>query len=247
MSGGNLIIESNRGIELDHTLPDPFPIEEINPAERNMNWDFKSISENVYISQIELDKFAPAELDGNPWPISEGIGVKSWARPLLTSEGKAVIVEGELGEGKVLWSGINLPFHINNSKNQSELEMYKSIILEYIKVDQQPEVKFKAEFINPQKRVLSLENEANAVLFKENFFPNWKAAATTPNGRSRLKIYQAGPGFMFAFLPDEAGKIELTYSRSALEWFSDAISVLTFLGIVYALLAPSFPGKNIIK
>ena len=53
--------------------------------------------------------------------------------------------------------------------------------------------------------------------------------------KQNLDVYQAGPGFMFAFLPQDVNEIEFSYRRSFIEWFSDAVSLLTISWIAYVV------------
>lgn len=242
MNGGNLIIESSEAVKFVSSFPDPYPIREVNVTQRQGSWNFVLETTTPYITNVELQKFASPDFQiEEPWSIFEGIGVKPWAKTLISSEGKPVIIEGEFGKGKVLWSGLNLPFHVVNSKNNNELNFLKNILLEYSQVEREEKVNFQVDFINPQKRILKLDTQANGVLFKEAKFPNWKAVAKTAKGNRKLEIQKAGPGFMFAFLPEETEKVSFTYRRSYIEIISDLISILTFCWIIYEL---SFGKKS---
>lgn len=235
-NGGNLIIESSRELEANQVLPEPFPIKRINPSSRNGKWNFKIEEENPYLNQTDLESFSPAQYEGG-WGTSEGIEVKDWAKTILTSDGKPVLVEGKLGKGRVLWSGINLPFHIVENKNQDEAQLLKNILLGLSFSPSQDLPKFKVEFENPQKRNLLLEDSARGVLFKENYFPNWEAVAKTVNKDVKLKIYPAGPGFMFAYLPKGTEEVVFLYRRSLVEKIADLISLATFSWLILLLIS----------
>lgn len=236
VSGGNLIIESNSEVESGHKLPDPFPIQKVIPAQREKNFNLKVQEKNYLISQTELDNFSPADFEGNPWNISEAQDLKDWADILVTSDGAPVIVQGKLGKGNVIWSGLNLPFHAITNENQTEIKLVAKILLDVLEADEQDELHFTSSIENPQKRTLFIKDEAKGVLFKESIFPNWKAQAETASGREKLKILKAGPGYMFAFLPKDTKKVFFSYSRSAVEWISDIISLFALGWMITTIL-----------
>lgn len=233
--GGSLMIESNRKIEAGQTLPDPFPISKINPSQRQDNWQFKIETKDSFLSQADLDSFSPAKYYGDPWDISEGLGVKTWAKTILSSAGKPILVEGQLGKGRVLWSGINLPYHLVYSQNQIEAKVFKNMLL-VSDLTNQEVPKFQMEFSNPEQRILKLEEEAEGVLFKENYFSNWQLKAKIANGETvKLKILRAGPGFMFAFLPQGTKEVVFLYRRSLIEMVTDLISLATLSWLIFIL------------
>ncbi|MDP3888806.1 MAG: 6-pyruvoyl-tetrahydropterin synthase-related protein [bacterium] len=242
-NGGNLIIESNRDVETGRLLPDPFPVKKIKLAERSGDWSFNVEVENSYLEPKDLVNFSPAEYDGGPWGVSEGDGVKDWAKTILTSGGKPILVGGRLGEGKVLWSGLNLAFHIAHNRNEKEAKLLEKIILGFVSFPNNDLPNFKVEFKNPQERILSLEGDARGVLFKENYFPNWHAVAKTSNKKVGLKIYPAGPGFMFTYLPRGVKEVTFVYRRSFFEKIADVISILTFFWLIW-LLVRKKPGTG---
>lgn len=240
-NGGRLIIESNRDLESSQTLPDPFPIKKVTPSFREKKWNFKIKTETSYLTEADLAGFSPAQYEDGPWGMAEGAEVKEWAKPTLTSDGKPILVEGKLGKGKVLWSGINLPFHIVNSQNSHEAQALKRILHQFTFTPSQDSTQFKADFKNSQERTLTLQGETRGVLFKENFFPNWQARAKTAQKNIKLKIYPAGPGFMFAYLPKGTKEVTFLYRRSWIEKVADLVSLLTFSYLILSLVRP--PSK----
>lgn len=234
-NGGQLIIESNQEVELQQNLPDPWPIKRINSSQRLGNWEFKIENSNPYLNKEELVFFSPASYKDDAWGISEGIDTKDWAKVILSSKGKPVLVEGNYGKGKVLWSGLNLPFHIFKNKNKKELQLWVNMIRQ-LSFNPEEMSEFETKRINPQKRVITLKEPAKGVIFKENYFPNWHAKAKTDSKTYKLKIHPTGPGFMYVSLPEGVKEVVFYYQRSLIEIIADLISLLTFGWLVLSLV-----------
>ena len=228
-NGGNLVIESNHDTEINQDLLDPFPISRVQASERSGDWNFKIESSNPYIAEDDLANFSSASYQGGAWGISEATSIKNWAKTILTSNGKPVLVEGSFGKGKVLWSGLNLPFHIVANNNIEDTKVLLKIFQSLSFSTNQDIPKFTTQFVNPQKRIVDIKGNARGVLFKENYFANWHGKAKTTTKNINLTIYQAGPGFMYVSLPKDTHQVTFEYRRSLVEKLADLISIISFI------------------
>ena len=147
-----------------------------------------------------------------------------------------MLVAGTLGRGRVVWSGMNLPYHASSTRNSQESLLLAQAIA-WAAPDGGAAAPYRATFVNPQARSIRLEGPAKGVLFKENWVPNWRA---TVDGR-QVEIYPAGPDFMYVPLGgfSHPAVVELTFTRTALEWIGDAISLLTLAGLMLYLVGAS--------
>lgn len=231
--GGHLIIEENK-----EASNEPFsisPVERVVREERVSDWQFDFQDKDVVA-------FEPAVYDDGPWAVMIGEKLKEGSQVLLTSSGKPVLVAKDLGKGRVVWSGLNLPFHIiyNHSKAESQF------LFSLLGVQEVDEISSKVEFINPQRREIEAGN-ARGVLFKEFYFPKWHAYA----GGKEIEIYKAGPGFMYAFLPDSQDKLTFVFKYSLIERLGFLISGVSlvviifysFEGVLFPPLVSSLAGK----
>lgn len=235
--GGALLIESSRKIEGNkelRELPDPFPVASIDPGERVEDWGFEPNQD-----------FSPALFGSDPWKVNTAKGIKPWSEVVLSSFGEPVIVTGSFGRGKVIWSGINLPYHALSYQNKTETD-YFGMLLEDILARQltdQAEEKVDFSLWQPEKRVIELSAPRKGILLKESHFPQWHAyLQTTSNGqriRKRLEIFAAGPNLMYLPLPQNISfpaRIILDYQISLIEtlgWlttFSTLIVLFLYLG-----------------
>lgn len=235
--GGALLIESSRNIEGNKELaelPDPFPVTGVNFAERRDNWGLEPSQD-----------FSPALFEGAPWSINTASKVRPWAEVILSSFGKPVIVAGNFGRGRVIWSGINLPYHALSYVDKTESNYLGSLLEASLgrPLEEEREERVKFSLWQPEKRVVELSAPRKGILLKESHFPQWHAyLQTVSNGRQirkGLKIFTAGPNLMYLPLPQNINfpaKIILDYQISAVEnlgWlttFSTFVIVLLYLG-----------------
>ncbi|MFQ6000821.1 MAG: 6-pyruvoyl-tetrahydropterin synthase-related protein, partial [Anaerolineae bacterium] len=234
--GGGLIVEVN-GSPLDNasSIPEPIPVSRATATNYGPEWNLTSADHEI-LEGIDLSAFSPAIYDGGPWGVSsaEETDIRDWAQPILFTNGHPIIVAGQYGQGRVVWTGMNLPYHILSYRNQNESRFLAQMI-EWVAGEGGPQPDYEAQFIHPQKRVVNVLSPAKGVLFKESFFPNWHAYVA---GREST-IYRAGPDFIYLPLPKDTPypiEVILEYKKSILEWISLGISLITLLGLAaYAI------------
>lgn len=236
--GGSAFIEaSGSDPEQGGAASTPIPGAEIKRTAIGPDWGLARTSSPI-ATGLDLTAFSPAVYSGGPWGISyipEG-SIASWATPVLLSNGYPVLVAGTLGRGRVVWSGMNLPYHASSTRNSQESLLLAQAIA-WAAPAGGAAAPYQATFVNPQARSIRLEGPAKGVLFKENWVPNWRA---TVDGR-QVEIYRAGPDFMYVPLGgfSHPAVVELTFTRTALEWIGDAISLLTLAGLLLYLVGAS--------
>ena len=237
-AGGNLVIEANNSpLATAVSPPAPIPGTSIQSAQIGPAWNL-SVADPQIAGGIDLGSFAPATYNGGPWGISyiPQASISAWAHPVLLSDGRPVVVAGTLGSGHVLWSGMNLPYHAASTVNREESRLLGNAIA-WTAPTERPPPDFKAEFVNPKLRRVTVDSAGAGVLLKENWVPNWVA---TVNGRA-APIYRAGPDFMY--VPIATGSatpaiVEFRFTRTLVEWTGDAISALAVIGLLGWLVWP---------
>lgn len=237
-AGGNLLIEANNSpLAKAVSAPAPIPGTSIQIARIGPAWNL-SVADPQIAGGIGLASFAPATYNGGSWGISyiPQASISAWAHPVLLSDGRPVMVAGTLGAGHVLWSGMNLPYHAASTVNREESRLLGKAIA-WTAPTERPPSDFKAEFVNPELRRVTVDSAGTGVLLKENWVPNWVA---TVNGRA-APIYRAGPDFMY--VPIATGSatpaiVEFRFTRTVVEWTGDAISVLALIGLLGWLVWP---------
>ncbi len=231
--GGLLYLEGLRGGA--YSLEEPLPIKSVSKDQVEERWNLK-VNEDIF--QVDLAKFSPPIYSEGPWGVGVAEGLQPWADVLVGEPEKPLIVGGRLGQGKVVWSGMNLPYHVDVYSNQDEA-LFLEELFNWLR-DGQEVVKtnYEVDFVHPEKRIVKLESQASGVLFKEAYFPKWHAYSETKNAKTALNIYKAGPDFMYLPLSNtRVGQIVvLEYKRTLVEWISGFVSIGTFLILILWLL-----------
>ena len=156
-----------------------------------------------------------------------------------------LLAGGEYGQGRVVWSGFNLPYHMTyQEKNVQEARLFQQALQWLFGDESTPAPSYQAEFINPEKREVTLNSGANGVLFKESYFPEWQASFVTEDGKQSLPIYQAGPGMMYVPLDGKSpGTVIFEYKMAWYEIGGWIITFLSILALLIYVLRRYFHGK----
>ena len=230
--GGSVFVEANNSpLETSDSAPTPIPGARVDKTRIGPDWKLEGRRSPI-TAGIDLAAFAPAVYQGGPWGISyiPEAGILPWAEPVLVSGGRPVMVAGALGRGRVVWSGMNLPYHAQSTRAAPESRLLAQAVA-WAAPKQANDPAFHSVFVNPHERRIQVQESAAGVLLKENSFPNWHARV---NGRS-MRVYQAGPDFMYVPLGVTVtypALVEIEFSRSAIEWLGDAISVVASAGLL---------------
>lgn len=254
--GGKAFIDS--GIETkesDHSgaLPAIFPIVRSERTPLGSDWDFE-IAQHEFTAGVDFSSFDPPLFDEADWNFSyppRADDVRSQVEILIKNHGRPILATHEIGEGQVVWSGMNLPYHVVRFHNSEEVEFFANI-LEFLVVGQVTEPAYDATFSSPQKREITVTG-SRGVLFKEQAYPGWRASVRLDGQAQGLKIFTAGPaqpGFMYVRLPSEASEkqaaVTFSYQGSWLSWFLTILSLLTGIFLLeQALLGGVLLGKRV--
>jgi len=236
--GGSAFVEAS-GSDLEQARPaaPPIPGAAIMRTGIGPAWDLERGSSPI-AAGLDLTGFSPATYAGGPWGISyiPESSIASWAAPVLLTHGYPVLVAGTLGRGRVVWSGMNLPYHASSTRNAVESQLLAQALAWAAPAGGAP-AEYKASFVNPQERSIRLEGPAKGVLFKESWVANWRAAV---DGHD-VEIYRAGPDFMYIPLHGLSQRtlVTLSFTRTALEWTGDGVSLLALGGLLLYWVAAS--------
>ncbi len=247
-AGGGLIIDTGYSPEASSkNFPDPFPASETMATDFGRIWSFTSIDSPV-TTGIKFERFSPAIYGVSaPWGMSVSANetIKKWATPVLWNHGHPVIILGEFKKGRVLWSGINLPYHIANYMNPEETKLLIKMI-EWALGKREPSnenVRHVVERKNPEIVRITIHDYSRGILFKESYIKNWKAYLTDKDGkRYSLNIYEAGPSFMYIPIGMKHNypiEILLVYDLSLEEWMGALLSILTLASLIIYGFSPS--------
>ena len=250
-AGGGLIVETGIQFLTDDwnasSFPDAFPVSQTIWGNFGKEWKF-SYTRSEISEGIRFDSFSPAISGEDPWSYSRSSNesVRSWAKAILLNNGYPVVVAGQLGKGRIVWSGMNLYFHIGVYKNNEEIKFAVRMI-DWVTRAQEYKTDnalYRAGRVNPERVEVQLDGPSKGVLYKEFYFGNWRAFLTEMNGKTyEVAIYKAGPDFMYVFVPRNASypvKAVFEYHRE-LQYGGLIVSMGAFLLIVgYAIGGDKF-------
>ncbi len=252
--GGRVFIES--GVETKESdnrkepTPEIFPFETLVREGIGRQWDFNL--KNLNLSEgVELTHFSPPLFDDAQWKIAypkiekARSGVEIW----MTYQGKPVLTESKMGQGKIVWSGLNMFYHVTRFNNLDEGIFMKNILNTLIEIPAKAAVDTTLERLRPGQLKVGSRG-AKGILFKEELYPGWlaeiKSNGKTQSASWQTKIYKAGPtapGFMYVPIPTQLKnsyvEVVFTYWGSAIMW---SLLTLAFLICVYLIDASLLNG-----
>lgn len=251
-SGRGLILEtqnsSDAPIKENQTvdLPEPSPVSKLSFDEiKNGQWNLTYEQEKEIVHDVNFENFSAPIYEGTPWKISavSPQEIRSWAKPFLSNNGKPIIAGGNYGAGRVVWSGFNFNYHINANKNLDETKLLENIIEWVLQKDTGQSVNYQATFINPEQRKIEINAGSHGVLFKESFYPTWKASLEEGGQKKNLEVYYAGPGLMYAPIPPQEKapyNVILSFKFSLSEKIGYIVSALSLIVFLVYLLEGKF-------
>ncbi|GEM_PF-2400423 len=238
--GGKLFIDT--GTEQKEStaqnLPDIFPFKQSERKPLGANWDWK-LEESEIGKRIKFENFSEPIYDKDPWSFSYPVGpLSAGAKVIAQNHGHPVLVEQELGSGKVIWSGMNFLGHLQRFKNTEEINLLRNIIYSFADFSEDTNVKVSYERPKPEKVIIK-GSRAKSVLFKEAGYSGWQATVAGGGISKKVPIYEAGPmvpGYMYIVLPEEARKGEFEvifkYNGELIYKITYLISGISFLIIL---------------
>ena len=220
-------------------MPDFLPIENIVQKKVNFGTEFKIINQIDFTKNIDIQKFSPLIYKNRPWKISQVTKLKKDAIPILTFQNDPLIVEGKYHQGTVIFSGLNLPFHIIENNNFEEAKLFKNIVLALIGETNYPQISYKVQRPKPEEIEVTAD-KISGIYFKENYDPGWQASLKDPSGDQKLKIYKAGLDFMYIPLSQAAQslKISINYKGNLISWALYYVSIIALILTFIFLFLP---------
>ncbi|MFV2045540.1 MAG: hypothetical protein ACC700_20190, partial [Anaerolineales bacterium] len=159
--------------------------------------------------KVATDDFKPLILEGEPWALSgaDATDVRDWGQTVLSASGRPLIVAGEFGRGKVVWSGMNLIGHARYGDPNPEEIQFLGNLIRWLAGDSDS-VDMPSPAIgrsHPDRVDFSLQvapGDVTWLYWREAYYPNWHAYVDDGRQRQEVPIFRAGPGLML--MPIEA-------------------------------------------
>ncbi len=248
-NGGKIFIDTGAESKESRSkkLPEVFPINSSNREGYGKNWEFK-VAEDSISKDIKFEDFGPLIFNDGEWKLaSSDESVRSNAKVILEHKGKPIIVRYPFGRGEIVWSGINLLYHMNQYKNQQEMKFFTNIVKELVPVNLTPIGKSDVVWEKPEKIIVKSPQGARGILVKEEAYPSWKASLKSPKSKN-LPIFKTGPtypGFIYIPLKENGPfEVEIKYSGELSAYFYYGLSAIL---ILFLLDKAIFNGFFIVK
>ncbi len=217
------------------------------------DWQMEEIPEIIPVGKVswqeyktwDLEGFSPPVYEGGPWGVSAGENLKDWAQVVIESGGKVLVAKGNYGQGKIVWSGMNLPGHAFIYQNDEEYKFFKELLswLMPLGGERRTDIKINRDYPDKVEFVFShTKGKKEYLYFKENAFPDWQAyLEKMENGKLKMEkssIYRAGPNFMLIPLEKvgEGERVILEYKPSVTMIVARIISLATLLVLIFGFL-----------
>ncbi len=193
---------------------------------------------------IDVTKFKPLIWEGNPWTLSgaEASDIREWGRVVLSTGGRPLIVAGSYGQGKVVWSGMNLIGHARyGDPNPEEIQFLGNLVRWLSGVGSGAELPTPIMTReDPDHIDLSFAaalGDVTWLYWRESYYPDWHAYASDAAGEHEIPIYRGGPGLMLMPVRSdtEVASVRLAWVPS---WTEQGAIILSALGVL--LLAAFF-------
>lgn len=236
-AGGKIFIDTGNETKESESdkLPEIFPMDSSKRKGLGREWQIQA-SSDVLTGDINFGEFGPLVFNDDEWRISYPKGnVRDGSKVLLSHQEHPVIIRRPIGRGEVIWSGVNLLYHMTQYRSDEEYKFFTNILNEFAKVEKSQVVPADAKWISSEKVQISSTSPARGVLFKEEGYDRWKANLISDGGK-RLPVYKVGPtypGFMYVPLPKkESFTLEFNYGgtvRSYLLYIVQGVFVLFLL------------------
>jgi len=251
-NGGGLVIDTGYSPDTGGSMPAPCPVKEVNKSAVNRDWHSTYIDYQI-TNGIDFSSFSPAIYEGGPWGVSASgnDSVHSWAQPIFWDEGRPLVVCGQQDKGRVIWSGLNLPYHVLTYGNYWEALFLANMIkwasgaIENLSFTDNYMVKRES----PERIEIRVNEKTSGVLVRECYFGNWHAYIEVESGpMQNLKIYKAGPDFMYVHVPSNVeppARVFFEYGWTWSEIAGYAISVITFAVLVMYTIG--LPVRKLVK
>lgn len=252
--GGNVYIDTGGETKESSSsnLPDFFPFDKSVREDIGRDWNL-SDADGKLAKGVNFSNFSTLIYDGGPWNVSypKNELAKS-AKVILKSNGKVVAAQNQVGTGKIIWTGFNLPYHTIYNNNMNEAIFLENLFGEITDFSQKSTGDYNVNWISPEKREINYTN-ARAILFKEEAFPTWTAKSEKGTNLPVYRVGPTSPGYIYVLLDPniKSGKVVLSYHGKFIWWVYWGISLVSILilleMIIFGKSLATIPARTILK
>lgn len=253
--GGSLFVDTGWQFEVPEwefeQAPQVLPVGELSWTNSGQVSNY-SLENTEIAGDVDTARFDPMVWEDQAWSFSgaDRTSLREWGRPILSVRGRPLIVAGELGQGRVVWSGMNFVAHLVAYENEEEQRLLNNLLRWLGRGQDEGDLETVEVIRNHPDRVdFSVATAADDVTWlywREAYYPNWQAYVEDGTGNHEIPIYRAGPGFMLMPIETPSGNVsvKLVWELSVFEQAAILASALGFLFVGALLLDGTLLGGN---
>lgn len=200
--GGKVFIDTGSEVteSTSSNLPEIFPFRLGERAGLGKSWNLEASSDSVF-EDIDFEAFSPPIYNEYEWKFSYPVSdIDTSSEILLRNHKKPVLIRKRIGIGEIVWSGMNLAYHVHANTNVSESRFFINLVQAFVSLTRHEVGSGKPQFISDRHVTFTTDQSAKGILFKEHNFAGWKFHIN----EKEVKGYKAGPTFPgFIYIPLE--------------------------------------------
>ncbi len=216
----------------------------------SMHWGNLDPAAPVVVAGVADPPFGTFAYQGAGWGASSAGALRPGATELVKVGGRVVVARWAVGQGQVLWSGMNLMAHSAASGSADEAQFVASQLASLFAADTTvtgQQTPIAPVWLGDNQASLGLQASAqpSLVLFKEALFPGWSARLVTPTGSQPVDLFGSEMDFMLARVPavPAGSSLVFSYGPTLLEEASWCLSVVFLVVLVAWVVRPALIAR----
>ncbi|MCH8877364.1 MAG: hypothetical protein IIA89_11170, partial [Chloroflexi bacterium] len=182
-AGGSLFIDTGWEYRIPEwefeQAPSVLPVESLTWTSYGTTDDYRVEAAEI-AGDIDTSLFDSLVWQGTAWNVSgaEIDDVRDWGKVVLSADGQPLVIAGEYGAGRVVWSGMNLPAHAWGNRNQEEVALLHNLISWLTEGKEGVEIPVTITRDHPDRVDFTLEvptDDISWLYWREPVYPNWHA------------------------------------------------------------------------
>lgn len=236
-AGGRILVEAFPESE-PQDWPSWAPVSQSGLLEVKEEWEF---SDSSGLFEGLADKnFGPPAFGDDPWKVSSG-SPREKAEIWLKSKDSPVVVYKKTGQGEVIWSSLNLPYHGESYRHEEEIYLLGKLLEVSSRSERLYPVRIEKN--QPQERRWVIKEKSTGLVWKESWLPRWKISWQDSQGdKGRTANFLAGPGLTYIPLPQQASYPLTIEANYHLLWY-DILGWLVTIATAVILILYAFGEK----
>jgi hypothetical protein len=255
--GGNLLVETGWQYTAPdwqaEAAPEVLPLTKLEWMDLGQSGNF--VLENSEIGgAVDTNQFFPLVWEGQSWKVSTSgkENLKDWAEVVVSWKNYPLVAAGRYGQGKVVWSGMNLFAHARQREkiSQEEIKLLGNL-LSWLGLEKEVQ-KYAISYQrgDPDEVVFypqEASSEPGTIVWKEAWYRDFKPVLIeNSEEEAELSSVRGGPGITVINVPPltPGERISLKYVTPLGERLAKIVSIGVGIGLVVILIEGWIRGEQ---